>query len=104
MADYKKKTQSDNQHLANLTGARITHVDGSDTNPVTLVGSGVGCRLLRVVLNTNGSTLRLRTGSRQLANIASDAPEQTFNYGGYCEEGLIYEAGGSLSASIIWEK
>jgi hypothetical protein len=103
-SDYKKKTQSDNAHLANLTSARMTHVDGSVTTPVELVPAGVGCRLLRVILATNGNTLRVRTGSRQLSNIASDAPEQTFNYGGYCEDGLIYEAGGAISATIVWEK
>lgn len=103
MADYSRKIQNDNRHLANLTGARFVWVDGSDTTPKTVVPSTSGCRLLRVILNTNGSTLRLRSGSRVVANIASDAPEQTFPYGVYLDSGLIYEAGGSLDATIVFD-
>jgi hypothetical protein len=99
---YKQKTQGDNAALANLTSATAVHVDGGVTTPVSLVPAGTGCRLLRVILNTNGAVLRIRTGSRVIAVIATDAPEQTFDYGTYLEDGLIYEASGAMSATIVY--
>lgn len=100
MADFGKKVQSGSQSLSNLTGAKFVHIDGSDTTPVTVFSTGG--RLLRVILNTNGATLNLKTGSRQIGTIASDAPEQTFPYGIYCENGLTYQAGGALSATLVF--
>lgn len=100
--DYGKKVQADNHHLANLTSARNVHIDGSVTTPISVVATGTGCRLLRVVLNTNGATLRIRSGSDVIANIALDAPEQTFNYGIYCPNGLIYEAGGVGDWTLVY--
>lgn len=78
------------------------YLDGTVTTPITIVPSTKGCRLLRVILNTNGATLRLRSGSRVIANIATDATEQTFNYGVYCDSGLIAECGGPLDATIVF--
>lgn len=104
MADYGKKVQRDNNHLANLTSARYVHIDGSVTTAVNVVPANIGCRLLKVILNTNGATLRIRSGSDVIANIALDAPEQTFNYGVYCNNGIIYEAGGALSATLVFGK
>lgn len=101
MADYSKKVKSDNQHLADLTGAKFAYLDGS-TTPMTIVASGVGCRLLRVILNTNGNTVTLRTGSRVIAVIANDAPEGPFPYGVYCEDGLIAECGGAVNATVVF--
>lgn len=102
MADYSGRIQSTNEHVSQLTSARFVWVDGSVTTPVTVVPNTKGCRLLRVMLNTNGATLKLRSGSRVIANIALDAPEATFNYGVYCPDGLIYEAGGALDATIVF--
>lgn len=102
MADYGKKVQTDNQHAANLTSARFKRIDGSSTAPITVIPSSQGGRLLKVVLNTNGNTVTLRTGSRVIGVIASDAPEQTFDYGVYCENGLIVEAGGTVDATIVF--
>jgi len=101
MADFKRRVQSDNRHLENLTSARFIHVDGSDTTPIT-VHTGE-CRLLKLVLNTNGATIKLRTGTRVIANVAADAPETTLIYGLYCENGLIVECGGSVDATVIYE-
>lgn len=101
MADYGKKTQSDNRHLANLTSARFAHIDGSSTS-VPVVPSTSGCRLLRVVLNTNGATITLRSGSRVIGVIATDAPEQTFNYGVYCDSGLTVECSGAVDATVVF--
>ncbi len=102
MANFSKKAQTDNENLSDLTGARFIHVDGSSTTPITVIPANSGGRLLRVILNTNGATLTLRTGSRVVGLIASDAPEQTFNYGVYCENGLIVEASGPLSATVVF--
>lgn len=102
MADYSKKVQADNKHLSNLTGAKFVYIDGSVTTPVTVVPSTSGCRLLRVILNTNGATLNIKSGSRQVATIATDAPEGTYNYGVYCENGLIYQASGAMDATLVF--
>lgn len=103
MPDYSRKEQGSNEHLADLTSSRFVNVDGSVTTPITVIPSSRGGRLLKVVLNTNGSTLRLRTGSRVIGQIASDAPENTFNYGVYCENGLIVECGGALDATVVFD-
>ncbi len=100
MASYGKKTQSANAHLANLTTARFYSVDGSNTNQVTIVPGA--CRLVRVTLNTNGSTVTLKDGSRGIAVIALDAPEGTFDYGIYCENSLTVQAGGSVDATVVF--
>lgn len=102
MAGYSK-VQSDNKHLQNMNSAKYLHVDGSSTDPIVVVPATKGCSLLRVILNTNGSTLRLRTGSRVVAVIASDALEGSFPYGVWCENGLIAECGGSLDATIVFD-
>lgn len=104
MADYSKKTQTLVQGMANQNSARFVHIDGSVTTPQTVVATNNGCRLLRVILNTNGATLRVRSGSDVIANIALDAPEQTFPYGVYCANGLIYEAGGAGDWTLVYDK
>lgn len=103
MADYGKRVQSDNQHLADLTSARYVHLDGSVATPQTVIPSTSGGRLLRVILNTNGAALLLRSGSRVIGIIAADAPEGVFPYGVYCENGLIYEAGGAVDATVVFD-
>lgn len=102
MADFTKRTKSDNTHLNYSTGATYAYVDGSVTTPVVVSATGV--RLLRVILNTNGATLNIKNGSRQIATIATDAPEGTFNYGIYCENGLTYQASGALDATLVFGK
>lgn len=100
--DYKKKTQSENAHLANLTSARYKHIDGSVITPIT-VYSGA-CRLIKVVLNTNGATVTLRDGSQDVVGIiALDAPENTFHYGTYIANSLQVIASGAVDATIVYE-
>lgn len=101
MADYSKKIQADNKHLANLTSARFVHIDGSDTTLKT--ARATSGRLLRVILNTNGATLTLRNGTEVISIIALDAPEQTFIYGIYCSDSIKYQAGGVLDATLVFE-
>lgn len=100
MADFSKKTQSAGQSLQNLTGGKFVNIDGSDTTPITVFPTGG--RLIKVILLTNGATLNLKSGSRQIGTIASDAPEQTFDFGIYCENGLTYQASGALSATLVF--
>jgi hypothetical protein len=100
MADYGKKIQSDNKHLANTTSARKVHIDGSSTVAQTI--RSTGGRLLRVILNTNGATVTLRDGSDVIGIIAADAPEGTFNYGVYCNQSIIVQAGGAVDATIVF--
>ena len=99
MADYSKKTKSDNKHLELGTSAKFVYIDGSVTAPVVVSTTGVS--LLRVILNTNGATLNLKSGSRQIGTIASDAPEGPFPYGIYCENGLTYQASGALDVTLV---
>lgn len=96
------KAQADNTHLSNLTSARFKHVDGSATSG-QVVPSGTPAHLLRVILNTNGNTLTLKNGASEvIAIIASDAPEQTFNYGVWCSKDIRFETGGVLDATIVF--
>lgn len=93
-ADYKRKVQSENKHLANLTSARNVHIDGSATL-VTVVPLAQGCRLVKIIINTKGLSLNVRTGTRVLAVIGTAVPEGDFTYGIYCENGIQIDVGGS---------
>lgn len=101
MSDFKKKAQSDNAHLSNQTSARFVHVDGGAAL-VTVVPLNTGCRLLRVILNTKGLSLNLRTGSRVIGVIGTAVPEGTYSHGVYCENGLQIDVGGSGSATVVF--
>lgn len=103
MADYSRRTKSTNAHLGNLTGAKFVNIDGSST-PTTVVSTTSGAFLLRVILNTNGATVGLRTGSRQIGTIATDAPEGSFNYGIYCENGIQVDTSGACSATVVFSR
>ena len=101
MADYTRRTSSDNKHLSTLSSARFIHIDGSVTTPITI--RATGGRLLRVILNTNGATLTLKDGpSEVIGLIATDAPEGTFHYGVYCDTSIVVEASGALDATIVF--
>src|SRR6185295_12179976 len=94
MADYKRKVQSADKHLSNLTSGRNVHIDGSAAL-VTIVALNTGCRLLRVIINTKGLSLNIRTGSRVIAIIGTAVPEGDMTYGVYCENGIQIDVGGS---------
>lgn len=100
MADFGKKVQTDNKHLEDLASAKYLHVDGSVTTAITV--NSVACNLSRVVLNTNGATVTLKSGTQVIGIIASDAPEGTFNYGVYCDLGLTVTCGGGVDATIVF--
>lgn len=103
MGTFGKKTQTDNSHLGNLTGAKWVHIDGSVTTPVTV--RNTAGRLLRVILNTNGATLTLKDGpSEVISIIALDAPEGTFNYGVYCDTSIVYQASGAIDATLVFSE
>lgn len=102
MADYKKRVQGTNAHLGNLTSARNKHIDGSVTTPITVYNGA--CRLLRVVLNTNGATVTLRDGgSDVLGIIALDAPENTYEYGTYIINSLQVIASGAVDVTVVYD-
>lgn len=97
------KVQDSNKHGSNLTSARFKHVDGSTGNTSGVV-INQPARLLRVLLNTNGSTLTLKNGAQEVvAVIASDAPEQSFPYGIWCNNSIRFECGGQLDATIVFD-
>lgn len=100
MADYKRKTQSDNKHLSNLTSARMSHVSASTTETIR----NGACRLIRVVLNTNGGVVIIRDGTEVIATIALDAPEGPFEYGGYIATSLICEVGATADVTVVWDE
>lgn len=82
MADFSKKTQGDNKHLANATSARFVHLDGGNTTAIDLTGIH---RILRVVVIAKGVAFTVRDGSRVIGNFATTTVEGTYNIGVYCE-------------------
>lgn len=99
MADFGRKVQSVQKHLANLTSSRWRHVEASST---VTVCSGAG-RLISVTLNTNGGVVILRNGSEVIASIAADAPEGTFYYGIYCNASIICETGATADVTVNYD-
>jgi hypothetical protein len=100
MANYKDRVKSPDLQLSNMTSANYTYIDGGVTTPIVV--SPTACSLIRVILATNGATLNLKSGSRQINTIASDAPEHGEDYGIWCADGITVQAGGALSACIVW--
>jgi hypothetical protein len=92
MADYKKQTRNTNKNTQDLVGAQYVTIDGSSTL-VTLGTSGL--RLIRVVINTKGLSLNIRSGSRVIGTIGTAVVEGTFMYGVYCDSGIQVDVGGS---------
>lgn len=75
------------------------HVPASSTKTVRASAG----RLLRVVLNTNGGTVTLRDGSDVIGIIASDAVENTFHYGVYCNTSIICETGATSDVTVVFD-
>lgn len=94
MADYKKRTQSTNKNTQDAVGAQFVLIDGSAAL-VTVEPTTIGCRLIRVVNNTKGLSLNIRTGSRVIATIGTAVAEGPFMYGVYCENGIQVDVAGS---------
>lgn len=94
MADYKQKTQSLIQGMASQNSAKFVHIDGSAAL-VTVLATTLGGRLLRVIVNTKGLSLNIRTGTRVVGVIGTAVPENTYNHGVYCENGIQVDVGGS---------
>lgn len=94
MADFKQKTQSAMQSLANQGAAKFIHIDGS-VALVTVLPTTLGGRLLRVIVNTKGLSLNIRTGPRVVGIIGTAVPEGTYSHGVYCENGIQVDVGGS---------
>lgn len=100
MADFKKRTQSTNKNTQDHVGAQFVTIDGSIT-PVTVVPLNTGCRLIRVVNNTKGTSMTIRTGSRLVGTIGTAVVEGSLMYGVYCENGIQIDAGGSGGNATI---
>jgi hypothetical protein len=98
MADFSKRVQGDNKHLGCLTSARYVHVPASST----VTARSTAGRLLKVVLNTNGGVVILRDGSNVIASIAADAPEQTFDYGIFCNNSIVCETGATSDVTVVF--
>jgi hypothetical protein len=98
MADYGKRVKSLQRYAETQASSKFVHVDNG-----TVTVSSTGCSLVGVILNTNGAAITLRTGSRVIGIIAADAPEGSFPYGVYCENGLIVECGGAVSATVKFD-
>lgn len=99
MADYSKKTQGDNAHLANGTSARFVHIDGNTAKVVVRSSAG---RLLRAVINTAGINAVIRNGSEEIAVISTTAIG-TLNYGVYCDSGITVDViSGTGSLTLVY--
>lgn len=98
MADFGKKVQSDNKHLEDLANSKFFYAAKAGTY---VVSTGA-CNLGRVILNTNGGAVELRTGTRPIGIIASDAPEGPFPYGVYCENGLTVDVVADTDVTVVF--
>ena len=101
MANFGKKVQTDNKHLASETSARYVHIDGAITSLVVLP-LNTGCRLLRVINNAKGLSLNLRSGTRVIGTLATTTVEGTYKYGVYCDNGIQVDVGGTGSATLAF--
>jgi hypothetical protein len=102
MADYKRRIKSDNQNAQDVVGANYVLVDGS-TALVTVVPTTTGCRLLRVINNTKGLSLNIRSGPRVVGTIATTSAEGPYPYGVYCDSGIqIDVAGSGGNATVVF--
>lgn len=102
VADYSKKTQTDNSHLANATSAKFIHLDGGDLTPKDLPSSH---RMLRVVVIAKGIAFTVRNGPRVIGNFATTTPEGTYEFGVYCENALRIDGiSGSGSTLVVFDK
>lgn len=100
MADYSKKTQDDNKHLANGTSARWVHIDGSKPQVVVRATPG---RLLRVVIATAGVVGAIRNGSEVIGLISSTAVG-TLNFGVYCNSNITVDVtSGTGSLTVVYD-
>lgn len=101
MADFSKKTQADNKHLANLTTARKVVIDGSQSSVTVRPGPG---RLIRVVIWTKGLAFTINDGSIPVGNVATTTPENSYDVGIYCENNIkITGISGTGSALIVFD-
>lgn len=98
MADYTKKTQTDNKHLSNLTSARYVHLDGGSTTAIDLPGAR---RLLRVEVLNKGVAFTIRNGSRVIGNFATTSPEGDYPIGVYCENALRIDGISGTGSTLI---
>jgi hypothetical protein len=99
--NYSNKVQSDNKHLANQTSARFVHIDGAQAL-VTVEPATSGCRLLRVINNSKGLALNIRTGSRVIGTLATTTIEGTYSYGVYVPNGIQVDVSGTGSATLVF--
>lgn len=98
MADYSKKTQNDNKHLANGTSAKWVHVDGNKSQVVVRSSPG---RLLRAVIGTAGVVAIIRNGSEVVGSISSTAIG-TLNFGVYCNSNITVDVtSGTGSLTVV---
>lgn len=101
MADWSKKTQEGDKHLANGTSARFAHFDGTVAKPFDTASPR---RLLRVTIVTKGVGFTIHSGSRQVAVFATTSPEGTYNFGEYLENGLTIDGiSGSGSVNVAFD-
>lgn len=101
MADYSKKTQADNRHLANGTSAKFVHVDGSKSQVVVRSTKG---RLLRAVINTAGVNAVVRNGS-DVIGIISTTAVGTLNFGVYVHTNITVDVvSGSGSITFVHDE
>lgn len=98
MANFNKRTQTDNTHLGALTSADFAHYTAAGTYTVKNAPGIV----LKVVLNTNGGAVTIRNGSEVIGIIASDSPEKSFEYGVYCNNSIKVDLGGTADVTVVF--
>lgn len=95
------KIRSESGYHQSQTGARYTYVPASTGKTITTSGAS----LLRVILLTNGGVVTIKTTKGEvIGNIALDAPEQSFPFGIYLQDGIRVETGATCEVLVAWEK
>lgn len=84
-----------------MVGADFVHIDGA-VNPVSVGSATSARRLIRVVNNTKGLSLNIRSGSRVIGNIATTSAEGAYMYGVYCENGIQVDVSGTGDATLVF--
>lgn len=105
MADWTKRTQTDNKHLANITSSRYDHLDGSEgATGKILSATTKGCRILSVTVCTKGVAFTINSGSRIVGVFTATSVEGTYEFGEYLENGLqLKGVSGSGSVNISFD-
>jgi hypothetical protein len=101
MADYSKKIQGDNKHLANFTSSRFVHIDGTASKVTVRNQAG---RVMWITIFTKGLAFSIKNGTEVLGNVATTTAEGTYWLGEYCNTNITIDGiSGTGSANVSYD-